>query len=621
MLNDHVLVCGLGALGQACLLRLVECGVPCTGLDRHQPLWRDPDLEAAMEGRVVVGDMRHPPVLLAGGATTCRAVLLLSSDSAVNVEAALQMRLLSSTARVVVRSSGNSAPLALELERRLPQIALVDPLLLCVEAVTTALAPPSHPPQLHLDGESLLLVRGDRQEHPWHKRVRQGGRTAEGQDLWLCPKAIMSPSMSGSTSSLGLNRSIHHRRWLVSLWQWLQQHQPSAAQRRVVVLLLAVLSGGVLLFSREGGWSQGLFVTLALLKGEYVDAVSLLTPTGGGEGPGGVLVLGTLLFALIGTLLTSALVALILERLLRDRLGRARSALPRVVRGTTLLIGSSSLCDAVSHRLNRQGRTVLRMSEDPALAVRDPSAIRFHDLHAANASLGSRELAAAAFLSSDLLTNLQQALALQRSRPGARLLVLAHAFGSTAQLGHLLDGVTILSAVDLVAEALIATAFGERVEGVLQPDGMTLLLVRFQVAATDTLHGRTIARLEAGYGLTAVTLRRSSHPTTIILPADDVVLQPGDALLVLASPAALRRVEQGDALPPRFQLRVRGGAALDAVRRFEAQRCLARWLGVSPAEVAPLLTVDDSLTPPIDEQVIGPLESDLRRVGLICTRD
>jgi hypothetical protein len=66
------------------------------------------------------------------------------------------------------------------------------------------------------------------------------------------------------------------------------------------VLLVLV---GVRIFSRMGGWKQGVFVTLALLKGEYVDPVNLLlSVTDGMETVSGWLIGGTLLYFLVGKL-------------------------------------------------------------------------------------------------------------------------------------------------------------------------------------------------------------------------------------------------------------------------------------------------------------------------------
>lgn len=139
MTDGAVLVCGLGALGQACLQRLVRFHVPIRCLDQQLPNWRDPELEAELARQLTLGDMRRPHVLEQAGVVSARAVLLLSSDSTVNIEAALQARLLNPQAEIVVRSSSSQADLGALLEERLPGVAVVDPVLLCAGAIASAL--------------------------------------------------------------------------------------------------------------------------------------------------------------------------------------------------------------------------------------------------------------------------------------------------------------------------------------------------------------------------------------------------------------------------------------------------------------------------------------------------
>jgi len=92
------------------------------------------------------------------------------------------------------------------------------------------------------------------------------------------------------------------------------------------------------------------FVTLALLKGEYVDPMNLLlADITGMEEVSGWLIGGTLLYSLVGTLLTSALVAVILERWLRGRLGLERIRLLRRGPAPVLLVGGSALAQRIAN--------------------------------------------------------------------------------------------------------------------------------------------------------------------------------------------------------------------------------------------------------------------------------
>lgn len=119
------------------------------------------------------------------------------------------------------------------------------------------------------------------------------------------------------------------------------------------------------------------------------------------------------------------------------------------------------------------------------------------------------------------------------------------------------------------ADAVVAAAFGERVEGVLQLQGTHLLIVRYRLQEQNNLCGLNISRLENGYGVTGVSLRRSRYREPILLP------------------------------PP---------------------ACVAsNWIGCLPGEVVHLLDGEKHLTPPVDREICDLLVEDLRRQGVECT--
>jgi Trk K+ transport system NAD-binding subunit len=617
MAEGAVLVCGLGALGQACLQRLVSFHVPLRCLDLHQPNWRDPRLEAELGDQLTLGDMRLPHVLRRAGADTARAVLLLSSKSTVNFEAALQVRLLNPRAEIVVRSSSRQSGLGALLEERLPGVAVVDPVLLCAGAIASALRPESIPASFEAHGQDFQII-----EQSWGDRRLQRPLRAQldrpsDRPMLVVPNSL-KPYPKGR-KQLGWR----DQRWGPRLTQgitqapWLGRQSRPQQQALAAVVVLTVL--GIHLFSSLGGWKQGVFVTLALLKGEYVDPVNLLLESSNGlRNASGWLISGTLLYSLVGTLLTSALVAVILERLLRDRLGQAKPRLPRQGDQPILLVEGDSLAERVARLLQREGSTVLMVA--PRGASPDPG-VRFDDLDTALKALDGRPVRSLGLLSSDLLANLQNGLSLQQRWPDARIAMLAHAFGAAEQLGDLLGGVAVISAVDLVADAMVSTAFGERIESVLRLRGTNLLLVRYRIKTNDTLCGHSIGRLENGYAITAVSLLRPRLGKASALPKLDTVVAAGDQLLVLATADSLRRIELGDATPADSRLRLRFPRDGSPSRHFEAQQSLARWLGCAPGDVGPLLDGTEQLTPPIDADLSEPLIEELQRQGVRCQRE
>jgi hypothetical protein len=155
----------------------------------------------------------------------------------------------------------------------------------------------------------------------------------------------------------------------------------------------------------------------------------------------------------------------------------------------------------------------------------------------------------------------------------------------------------------------------------LQLQGSHLLIVRYRLQEQDNLCGLNISRLENGYGVTGVSLRRPRYHEPILLPPPDLVLAAGDQLVVLATAASLRGIEQGHPLPPRYRLQIQLKAEVSSERRFLAQQSLARWIGCLPGEVAHLLDGQKHLTPAVDREICDLLVEDLRRQGVDCTLD
>lgn len=611
-----MLICGLGSLGQACLLRLLPFDVPLRCLDRERPDWRDPRLEERFGSTLVLGDMRLPHVLSQAGVETARAVLLLSTESTVNVEAALQVRLLNPAADLVVRSSGQLASLGALLEERLPGVAVVDPLLLTAGAITEALRPGDQEACFRVDGESYLVVEGSDPARRQQRPLRQDGENP-ARPLQVVPmgshhhraaEAVPAARVQGRWLAARRSLGAPLRRW----------RQCSPLQQGGLVVILALMTLGLVLFSAGGGWRQGVFVTPALLLGEYVDPVNVMLPPGDGIAAAAPWLIGvTLLYSLIGTLLTSALVAVILERLLRERFGLGRPG--RFRRGSRwiLLAEGEELAERVAGNLVRDGLQVLRIDPRPGPALQPrPGVVIVPRWEAALAALQPCRLEGIGLLSVDLLANLQETFQLQKAWPDARYAILSHAVEAAERLGDLLGGVAVISSMDLVADAVVATAFGERVEEICRIGGANHLLVRYRIEQGDGLWGMNLCRVERGYGVTTIHLLRPGRRSPLVLPSLDLVLAAGDQLVVLATLAQLRRIELGCPDPPRWRLRLQGSPRPEG--RFTALQSLARHLGGAPGAMAPLLDGGEHLTPALDRELAEPLAEDLRRQGVHC---
>jgi hypothetical protein len=474
---------------------------------------------------------------------------------------------------------------------------------------------------IEIDGQNFQLSEGHLQDRRFQKSVRICNAAPRALPLVLTPRSLRSPWQPTALAQTHRNLPLTWLRTMVQRMRtWLLAR--SRVQQWACFVFLVMVLTGIKIFSQLGGWKQGVFVTLGLLMGEYIDPVNvLLSGSNGMQGLSAWLIGGPLVYSLVGTLLTSALVAVILERLLRERFGEERIRLPRRGSPPILLVEGAALAQRIGQRLRRERQVVVRVQPEGIGGVQEKGTIIYNRLEEAIHALEGRDVSAVGLLSTDLLANLEGALALQKRWPGAGMAVLAHAFGAADSLGELLGGLVVISEVDLVSDAVVATAFGERVEGVLQLQGAHLLIVRYRIQEGDTLCGLNISRLENGYGVTAVSLRRPRHSEPIVLPSPELVLADGDQLVVLATATNLRSIELGTAVSPRFRLRIRLTGATSLERSFQAQQSLARWIGCMPGDLAHLLDGAEHLTPPLDQEISELLMEDLRRQGVQCAPD
>ena len=101
-IHDHVIVCGLGAIGYRVATGIAARGVPVVVIDKDENArFVGPTRAAGIP--VVVGDARHRELLTDLGIRRARALVAATSDDLVNLAAALNARAIRPDVRVVVR--------------------------------------------------------------------------------------------------------------------------------------------------------------------------------------------------------------------------------------------------------------------------------------------------------------------------------------------------------------------------------------------------------------------------------------------------------------------------------------------------------------------------------------
>ncbi|MDY7020501.1 MAG: NAD-binding protein [Cyanobacteriota bacterium] len=104
-LSDQFLVCGLGSLGQHCVMALKAYGVKVSAIELTYPeQWEISNLPNLLED-LIIGDCRDIDLLNQIKIQQFRCVLVVTSHERINAETALTIRKLSPRSRLVVRSS------------------------------------------------------------------------------------------------------------------------------------------------------------------------------------------------------------------------------------------------------------------------------------------------------------------------------------------------------------------------------------------------------------------------------------------------------------------------------------------------------------------------------------
>jgi Trk K+ transport system NAD-binding subunit len=101
-MSDHIVLVGLGNVGTHVLRQLTDLGVRVVAIDRVADA-RGVKTAQRRGVPVIIGDASAEATLRAASIDTCRALVVLSTDDTVNLQAALQSRLARPDLRVVLR--------------------------------------------------------------------------------------------------------------------------------------------------------------------------------------------------------------------------------------------------------------------------------------------------------------------------------------------------------------------------------------------------------------------------------------------------------------------------------------------------------------------------------------
>lgn len=616
---NRFIVCGLGSLGQQCVAALKEFGVSIVAIEEVQlRSWEIPDLPNLLED-LIVGDCRQESVLEQAQIRDCRAVLLVTSSDRVNTEAAFAARLLNPQARLVVRSAKEN--LNELLSKHLGNFVSFEPTQLPVAAFALAALGTQTLGFFNLEGRQLRVVKrhiqvsdpfGKRFVHQLNTASRRilihrsnlSHKTLAGFHQWepdapvqrgdiliyielverLVDRSEKSTERAKRNQPQFWQRIARRLSWknlkqkLTGFWR-ANYHQGRRVAFISSVTVLILLLCGTVLFR----WN---YPNITLRDAFYATAILLLGGYGDlfGEVPytqpiPWELQLFSLGLTIAGTAFVGVLYALLTEVLLTAKFQLSKRRPPVPQHDHVVVIGLSRLGQGVAALLQHYKQPVLGITNtelDPTLLPQLPVIVGDYAEALKMANLPTAKSVVVA--TDDEMVNLEIGLMAHAANPSGGLVIRTFEQGLSKNLAQLLPETQVLCAYALAAEAFAGAAFGENIENLFRLNNQTILVTEYQIEAGDTLNGLLLGEVAYGYGVVPV-LYQKGEETPKLMPSDDMRLDVGDRMVVLATSYGLRRIEQGKAsiTPKRWRVRVKKALNPDAI--FEGANAIARISG------------------------------------------
>lgn len=564
-----VVLCGLGRVGWRVLASLRAAGLPVTVIDTSFAA-DDARLVGVMAVR---GDCRRPEILEQAAVKDARGVLIVTSDDLVNVSAALLVRRLNPTARIVVRMFNQNLldrlGGAIRNTVALSVSALTAPLLALTAATGDTIGAfkldrgPQQISELTATSESELAGRKLGDVCAEHGLTPIALKPVEGEVRLLLD--IVSDSVlslgdqllvAGSPAALRplLERArgeiLPGLLWAGAVKRWMRTAKRTLAEVDIAVkvatfVLVATLLTSTLIFrfALDSSWGDGLYQTVSL--------AATGSDMGGENRPEWAKAFLSVL-KLLGAALIAGFTAIFTNYLIRARLGGALEVRRVPDGGHVVVCGLGNVGYRCVEELAAIGERVVaidRTNDNPFIAtcrrkrvptfVGDatiPEVLRQAQAHTAKAVIAATP---------SELANLEIALLVRELNPGRRVVVrlsdpqFAEAVRDAAQIRH------AVSVPTLAAPAFAAALFGDRVRTLIPAAGRTLAVVEFAVQESDpVLAGKTLRAAVTEYRFVTLAVGNRDPQSAL-----DDALKPGDRVTVIVELNDLERLLRRDVSP------------------------------------------------------------------------
>jgi Trk K+ transport system NAD-binding subunit len=609
-----------------------------TAIDQVKPLELEvPDLFNLLDSELILGDCRNDEMLLQAGIQNCRAILLVTSSDTVNIEAAIAARRLNPDVRLVVRSSRQN--LNQLLRQQLGNFVAFEPTELPATAFALAglsadilgyfkigncqlqvIEQQVQPRDFRFDQISaasmhkkayrLLSYRAadasltklnalssdERAFHQWQPDTK----VIAGDTIAYIEVIRQSASTSKHTSSQRQHLSLSSFfNWLrtefsertAEFGRWVRTQQNH--QVISVGLLIAVslwLLGAIILKTHVPGmtWVTAFSKGFILLLGGYGDLF------GGVGSEDEIDKIPTwvnfvcLSIALISSLFILGVFGFIADSLLTSRFDFLRHRLPIPKQNHVVIVGFGRVGQRVAALLQQFKQPLVAITEqldNTKLLTQVPLVIGDINTELARVNLATAK--SIMLLTEDQMLNLEIALiarnAAQHVNHNINLIIRTYNQRFSDNLRQLLPDAKAMAAYALSAEAFAGAAFGENILGLFRLNNRTVLVTEYTITADDTLIGKLLSQVTYGYGVVPILHQKTGHlfnddVIEHLMPSDDVKLQAGDRLIVLASLNGLRRIEHGELFASR-RWRLEARKPLNSAALLDAGATLHRISG------------------------------------------
>ncbi len=562
---DYFLICGLGNLGQHCVTYLKQFGVKIVAIESHiPPSWELANITDLVD-HLIIGDCRQNNILEQAFINQCRAALIVTNHEKVNAETALAIRQLNPETRLVVRSGKEN--LNQLLAKQLGNYIAFEPTQLPASSFAFAALGNDTLGLFKIEDQWLKIVQ--RQvtiNDQWCQRkmlneVSNRERrllTYNNNYTWedslilendtlvyieIVDQSIVSPFAHNNSQQEKFDLKLYLTNFYQNFWQiTLQQTmQRVAFLSALVVIVLFII--GIFLFHfsyPKSSISDSFYTTAILILGGYADLFDSFD-----EAPAWVKCFG-LILTIMGTAFVGVLYALLTEALLSAKFQFYQRRPPIPKQDHIIIVGLGRVGTKVASLLQQFNQLLLGMTENHDLKnnLLPNVSIIFGNFFEQLQKANIQKAKSVVITTDDEILNLEIALMISSINPETYLIIRTFEQRLSQHFSQLLPKAHVICAYSVAAEAFVGAAFGENIISLFRLHNQTILVTEYLIETGDTINGLLLADLTYGYGVVPIFYHKPPHYSRF-MPSNDLIVNVGDRLVVLANIEGLKKVEQG----------------------------------------------------------------------------